>query len=396
MAVDRAAMTVAAPIIQREFDFTLTEMSIILTAFTWAYALFQVPGGLVTRRLGPRRTLALAGLWWSFFTFVTPYAATILMFVVLRILLGAGQAADWPASVTAIARWFPVEERSRANSFLLGGIYMGSFLGTPIVVAIAGAHGWQAPFHVFAVIGAVLAIVWWFVYGPERDTQSSEEVDEAPDGGQRVRTFLRVPGFWLLGLQYSFLTLIISFFNIWMPTYLVEARGISFASMGPLAALPWGALVATVFLSGILNDRLIRDWADRRRMAVIGFIVAAIALMVGALTPSVAGMLIWMCVSLGAVGFVQTQVWAATQDYGGVNVPAVSAFVNMCGIAAGALGPILTTLLVGIGGNWGIALAVLGAASALGAICWMFLRPEIPLDSHRSIATPSSCEEIAK
>lgn len=402
MSLDRSAMTVSAPLIQQEYGYSLNQMSVILVAFTWAYALFQVPGGMLAKRFGPRRVLALAGLWWSVFTFLTPYGATFLGLVLIRILLGVGQAADWPSSVLALQRWFPHHERSRANSFLLAGLYLGSFIGSPIIVGIAARFGWQASFHVFAVVGVLLSVAWYvFVRDHPADARGvndaenrlitsdagpEEQVADRPLG---ARAFLSSVQFWAVGLQYGLLVLIQSFFTIWLPTYLVQARGISFKSMGFLGALPWGAMIIGVFGTGLLNDRVLRTWRARTTLACVGFLVSAVALTIGALTPGNAGMIAWMCLSLGAVGVVQVQVWAACQDLGGRHSATVAGFTNLCGNLTGAFGPLFTSLLVGIGGSWSIALAVTAGAGLLGIVCWLFVHPERPLELQQPEVRPA-------
>ena len=392
MSMDRAAMTAAAPVIQRELGFSVTQMSVILTAFWWAYALFQVPGGLVTRRFGPRKTLALAGLWWSVFTFVTPYGVVFLGFVLIRAVLGVGQAADWPASVYTLHRWFPKREQSRANSLLLCGLYMGNVVGTPLVVWIMTTFGWHQVFHVFAVLGAVLAGLWWWLARDEprgHPRISADEVAyiEAGRPGDDVdgkaslpwRAFFGSRQFWAIGAQYACLLLIQSFFLTWLPTYLVEARGLSLKQMGWLGSLPWIAMLIGVFGVGALNDRLVRGWPARIRLAAAGYLVAAACLVLGALTASIPLMMVFLCLSLGSVGMVQVQVWAACQDLGREHTATVTGWTNLCGNLMNAAGPLFTGILVGIGGNWLLALAILAVAGMLGAGCWFFVHPERPL-----------------
>lgn len=392
MSLDRTAMTVSAPIIQAHYHFSLNQMSIVLTAFTWAYALFQVPGGMLVRRFGPRVVLALAGLWWSVFTFLTPYGGVFLGFVVIRILLGIGQAADWPSSVSGLQKWFPHRERSRANSLLLAGLYLGSFIGSPIIVWVANMWGWQSSFHIFAIVGALLSVAWWLavrddpakirgVNQAEADLIRSDVGPLVPvDRKLGARAFLGSGQFWAIGIQYALLVLIQSFFTTWLPTYLVQARHLSFTNMGFLGALPWGAMILGVFATGYANDRLFTTWRSRKYLAMAGFLVAAVALAIGALSPGTASLMVWLCISLGSIGVVQVQVWAGCQDLGGRHAPTVTGFTNFCGNFMAAFGPIFTSLMVGIGGNWSLALIIMAGAGILGIVCWLFVRPEKPLE----------------
>lgn len=410
MSLDRTAMTVAAPLVQKSYGFDLNQMAYILSAFTIAYAACQVFGAMLVDRFGARWVLTVAGLWWSICTFLTPFGGVFAGFIVIRFLLGIGQAADWPASVRVLHSWFPRSERSRGNSLLLIGLYLGAFVGTPIVAWIAQTWGWQSPFHTFAAIGAGLALLWWVI---ARDAPSQhrgvtsrelalinagqEDVGQIRREKLRFTDFVGSVQFWAMGIGYAMLIMIQAFFVVWLPTYLVQARGMSFMSMGFLAALPWGAMMLTVFVASVLNDRLFVTWSQRTKVAIGGFIVAAAALAVGALTPDNAWMLVLLCVSLGAVGVVQVQVWAGCQDLGGERSATVSGFTNLCGNAAAAFGPIFTAFLVGLGKNWVTALVVMALAGLLGIVCWLFIQPDRPLQASR-IANPEDaggCESVA-
>lgn len=390
MSLDRTAMTVAAPAIQESQHFSIDQMSVILTAFAWAYALFQVPGGLLAERFGPRKVLAFAGAWWSVFTFLTPYGSVFLGFVLVRILLGLGQAADWPTSVMTLHRWFPARERSRGNSLLLAGLYLGPFVGTPIVAWIVNRSGWEQPFHIFAVLGLVLALAWyWFVRDEpaQHPRISRAEVEHIEAGREHDvsapklswRAFLRSGQFWAVGMQYAFLILIQGFFVTWLPTYLVQAKGFSLTEMGFAGSLPWAAMIVAVFGTGALIDHRRLSWDARTRIAIAGFAVAAVTLTVGALADGKVATIAWLCVSLGAVGCVQVQVWGACQDLGGHYSATVTGWTNTWGNLTGAAGPLFTGLLVGIGASWGIALGVLSGAALLGALSWRFVHADRPL-----------------
>lgn len=393
MSLDRTAMTVAAPAVQDAHGFSLVQMSVIITAFAWAYALFQVPGGALAQRFGPRKVLALAGAWWSIFTFLTPYGAVFLGFVVLRVLLGMGQAADWPSSVLTLQRWFPKSEQSRGNSLLLAGLYLGNVIGTPLVAWIVAGMGWQWAFHIFAALGLLLSAAWWwYVRDEPRDHRGANpaevahiEAERGDPAEKRVklswRAFARSGQFWAVGIEYAFLLLIQGFYVTWLPTYLVQARDMSLKEMGIAGSLPWVAMIVCVFGTSAVNDRLLRTWRARVRVAVSGYLVSASFLVLGAVVHGTVLTMALLCVSLGAVGVVQVQVWAACQDLGGKYAGTVSGWTNLWGNLTGAAGPLFTGVLVGIGGNWGIALVVLAIAGFLGGLTWFFVHPERPLQA---------------
>jgi ACS family glucarate transporter-like MFS transporter len=395
MSLDRTAIVVAAPAIQREFGFTLVQMSWILTSFAWTYAALQVPSGWLAERYGPRRMLYWANLLWSVLTAAIPLAGNFTGFVALRAMLGVGQSADWPSSIVAIRRWFPHSERAKGNSILLGGLYLGPIAAAPITTWTILNFGWQWAFYGFGLLGLLLGVVWWLWFRDNPADHPSITAAEASHiaAGQHDAhipvprgAFVRClaePRFWAIGMQYFCLVLIQSFYTTWLPTYLVNERQFSLASMGVYASLPWVAMFASVFLTGAVGDAVLRRtgsiWAARVPLAMGGFVVGALALIVAARTADVAAMMALLCVSLAAVGVTQVSIWPSTQDLGGAATGIVSGWTNCWGNAAGAVGPVLTAYLVRWTGSWSSALLAVAAAGIVGAALWLVVHPQRPL-----------------
>lgn len=399
MALDRTNIAVSAPVIEKTFHFSLIQMSLILSSFAWTYAIFQIPGGIMTERLGSRRMLSFADFWWSIWTAATALGSTVASFVGIRGLLGIGQATDWSASVNSIKRWFPNNERARANSILLGGLYLGPIIGTPLTVAIVVGMGWRASFYIYAAAGLIVGAMWWYFYrdrpqnhpsvSPEElayieagyDMQNSADVSR----GRDWKRFLSSYRFWAFGLQYFFLIFIQGFFTTWLPTYLVKSRGFSLTSMGFAASLPWVALFAMVFITGAWQDRVLARTGSKLKartpFAVAGFILAAVFLIIASRISSHWLMIIFLMGSLGSVGMVQVSIWPSCTDLGGNMTGSVTGWTNFWGNLSGALGPIITAFLVTLTSSWSTALTVLSIAALVGAALWLLVRPDRPLES---------------
>ena len=392
MSLDRTAMTVAAPTIQHEYGFSLVEMSWILTAFSWTYALLQVPAGWLAERFGPRRMLYWANVLWSLLTAATPLGFNLGSFIFIRALLGVGQSADWPSSIVAIRRWFPHSERGKGNSILLGGLYLGPIAAAPITTWVILHFGWPWAFYSFGLVGIVLGLAWWLWF---RDSPAEHPAITPAEAayiraGQHDHAATIPPGvflrclpdfrFWAIGVQYFFLVMIQSFYTTWLPTYLVNERKVSLAAMGIYASLPWVAMFASVFLTGALGDVILRRtgsiWAARVPLAIGGFAVSALALMAAAVTADVVPMMALLCVSLAAVGVTQVSIWPSTQDLGGAATGIVSGWTNFWGNAAGVAGPVLTAYLVRWTGSWSGALIGIALSGVAGALLWLMVHPE--------------------
>lgn len=396
MSLDRTNMTVSAPIIQKEFHFTLLQMSVILTSFSWTYAFLQVPAGMLAERFGARRLLTIANLWWSLFTILTPFGWSAASLVVIRALLGVGQAADWPSSVHALRRWFPDAERGKANSILLGGLYLGPIIGSPLTILVVVHLGWRWAFYLYGAAGLITAAAWWLFFrdrpGESRYMSAAEEQHielgqlAHETGREGVGTWLRFlpqPRFWAIGLQYFFLILIQSFYTTWLPTYLAQQRHFSLAAMGIASALPWVAMFAMVFITGALTDMVYRrtgsKWMARVPFAIAGFVISAGFLILASRVASPTLLVIFLMVSLAGVGLTQVAIWSSTQDLAPTMTGSVSGWTNFWGNFAAALGPIFTAALVGLTTSWTSSLLVMAVAGFAGAFLWLFVHPQRPL-----------------
>ena len=145
-------------------------MGWVLGIFGWTYALFEIPGGWLADRIGPRRVLMRIVLWWSFFTAATGWAWNFTSLIVARALFGAGEAGCYPSLTRVFTIWLPRQERERAQAMLwLVSRWSGAF--TPLLVVwVLSFVSWRRAFELFGVLGAVWAIAfyWWYRDAPGR------------------------------------------------------------------------------------------------------------------------------------------------------------------------------------------------------------------------------------
>ena len=395
--VDRVAISVAVPFIRQDLGLTPVQMGWALAAFAWAYALFEIPGGWMGDRIGPRRVLMRIVLWWSVFTAATGWAWNGMSLIVIRGMFGAGEAGAFPNLTRVFTTWLPVKERERAQATLwMATRVSGAF--TPVLVAtLIGAIGWRRTFEVFGLIGVVWAILFyrWFRDTPgEHPAVNQAELALLPPardtaiahGGVPFGLIFSRPSVWLLSIQYMCLAYGWWFYVNWLPTDLRDARGASLRMGALLAGLPLLLGGLGCLVSATIIPRLARATGSvslaRRIVAITGFLGASASIFVftGVEDPRRA-MLV-----LGFAGFfndfVMPAAWASTIDIGGRYSGTVSGAMNMMGSIAGAVSvTVVGYLLMATGGDWTMTFYISSAIYFVGAICWLFLDSHTPIES---------------
>ena len=393
--MDRGVISVAAPKIQEEFGFSLITMGWILGLFQWGYAIFQIPGGWLGDRFGPRRVLSGIVIWWSVFTALTATVWSAPSMAAARFLFGCGEAGAFPNATRSLSRWMLPSERGFAQGLTHAGARLGGALTPLIVVGIIALHGWRAPFFIFSGVDIVWAIVWFFYY---RDTPAEHRGVNAAEralieGGlgalparSRVsppwRLILRSPQMWLLAAMYACYAFDFGMVLAWFPKYLTAERGFSMKEMGVYASLPLLAGVLGGISGGSVSDLLIRKTGNlklaRRVVAVTGFVLAAGLLPVAVLATDPVVSVALFSAAVFALELTVGTSWAVTLDIGGEFAGSVSALMNTGGNLAGAFATTLTGYLVTIYG-WDAAFFVLAALAALAAVLFLRIDASRPL-----------------
>ncbi|MBU3077626.1 MFS transporter [Sphingomonas sp. XMGL2] len=383
--MDRVVISTAAPSIQREFGLTKETMGWILGAFQISYALFQIPGGWLGDKFGPRKALTAVVVWWSSFTAVTAATWSAGSMIVARFLFGMGEAGAFPIATRSLSRWMLPAERGFAQGVTHAGSRLGGAI-TPVFVALLIADfGWRSPFLIFAAIGLGWAALWFLFY---RDTPAEhrgvndaeramieDAIGRVAPVGAKHRVpwgrILSAPQMWLLSCMYFCYGWGIVTFLQWFPTYLSDARGFDLKTMGLAASMPLFAGVAGDLAGGWVSDLLFRRSGAlamaRRVVLLLGFATAAIAVPLAALTADPVVAIAWFGLAVFGLELVVGVAWAITLDIGGEYAGSVSAVMNTFGNAAGAIAAVATGYIVAHQG-WNAAFFVIAGLAAVGAL----------------------------
>jgi sugar phosphate permease len=397
--LDRVSMSNTAPLISREFGFSKATMGVIFSAFVWAYALFQVPGGWLGDRFGPRKVLTAIMVYRMVIAGLTTLALGFSSFWVVRFMLGVGEAGAFPTATRAMQMWFPRQERGLVQGVSHAASRFGAAIGPPLAVAIMIHYGWRMVFYVIGFVSLAWSLLFLLTYRntPEEHKDVSRNelahirgVNEAGGireaSGQKRPTvpwkiLLKHPNMWALMCGYFTYLYCLWIFLSWLPSYLVSYRGFTLLKMGSYAALPLGAGVFGDAVGGWLTDFLLVKTANvkfaRRSVAIMGMLGCGGFILPAALTASPYTAV--YCLT-GAMFFLETIIgpsWAVPMDIGGQYSGTVSGMMNMGGQIGGALSPTVFGILVARG-SWIAPFVVAACLLFVGAGIWAFwIDPEV-------------------
>jgi MFS family permease len=403
MYIDRVCISLTAPLMRRDLGLTPIEMGWVFSIFGWAYAFFEIPGGWLGDRIGPRRVLMRIVLWWSFFTAATGWAWNLGSLLLTRGLFGMGEAGCFPNLTRVFTTWLPAKDRERAQAALwLSARWAGAL--TPLLVAyVLEFVTWRRAFEIFGALGVVWSVVFYRWYRDDPRTHPSVNAAELallPPAHETAVASGQTPwglifssrSVWLLSLQYACLSYGWWFYVTWLPTYLRDVRGTGVKMGALLAGLPLLLGGVGCLISAALIPRVARATGSvalaRRIVAVTGFMGASASIFI---FTSVGNPITAMIV-LGFAGlfndFVMPAAWAGCMDVGGRYAGTVSGTMNTMGSVAGALSPlVIGYLLAWTNQNWTLTFYVSASVYSLGAVCWLFLDAHTPLE--KSATAPS-------
>jgi ACS family glucarate transporter-like MFS transporter len=394
--IDRVCISQAAPLISRDLNFTKEQMAYVFSAFTLAYALFEIPGGWLGDRMGARRVLMRIVVWWSVFTAATGLVWNFASIVSTRFLFGMGEAGCFPNLTKSFTTWLPSKERVNAQGILWMSARWGGAFTPLLVVWVMKVMNWRHAFMTFGAVGLIWAILFyrWYRDNP-RDNKSInaaelsliEESQHLASSHSNVPwgKFLRSQQVWLICFQYFCLSYGWYFYITWLPTYLQEARHLSMGGGALLSTLPLFLGGCGSFVCGIFYPTLNRWTHDvgksRRLMAYVGFTGATGFLLLSSLIKDATFAMIAMGIASFSNDLVMPGSWAACMDVGGKYAGTLSGAMNMMGNLGGVLSPLaIGYILTNTHNNWSLTFYVSAAVYFAGIFFWLFLDPVTTLE----------------
>jgi ACS family D-galactonate transporter-like MFS transporter len=381
--VDRSNLSLAVPLLERQFTFSSLRAGELLSAFFWTYALVQFFGiaGWLTDRYSAGWVLMGGYLLWSLAMACLGLAPSYIALFALQLVLGMGESVAYPCYSRIFAA-MPQEHRGRANAFIDAGTKLGPAAGAFLGGMVLVHYGWRMLFLAFGIGALVWIVPWYFAMprGQQAPTQSAVKQPSSTNPGAEpsILKMLRLRCAWgalighFCGNYFYYLVL------AWLPTYLVQEEHLSIRAMSRLTAAVFLLIACTTVLAGWISDRLIArgnsPTAVRLTLVAGGQATASILLALTVVHGHrliALGLLAIACIGHG--GYASNH-WAIAQTLAGPKMAGrwsslQNGFANFSGIAA----PWLTGLIVQTRGSARLAFAVTGAVALIGAASWIFL-----------------------
>jgi ACS family D-galactonate transporter-like MFS transporter len=389
--LDRTLLSVAAPAMASDLHLNAATLGIVFSAFSWSYALAQIPGGLALDRWGTRLTYFLSITIWSALTALQGATLGLWTLLATRLGLGVAEAPCFPANSRVLVTWFPRAERARANSVYSVGMYFGIAFLSPLLFWITATFGWRVLFASVGGIGIVFGFIWWRLY---RDPQDHPTVNAAElalieaDGGytgkQVSMPFSWSSIGWLLrhrqiagasiGQFATNSTLV--FFLTWFPTYLSVERHMGWIKVGFFAVLPFIAASVGVLVGGQLSDWLVRRTNSLtlgRKLPVVTGLLMSSTIVSAIFLESDAMVIAIMSLAFFGQG-LSNLGWTLLSEVAPVNMIGLTGGVfNLCTNLAGIVTPIVIGVIVQQTGSFYGGLAFITAMALLGVLSYVFI-----------------------
>jgi MFS family permease len=404
-SLDRATLAIANPLIRHDLGISLGQMGILLSAFFWAYAWSQLPLGLVMDRVGPRRMLGWAVLFWSLMQGLAGLVAGFWQLFTLRLLLGTGEAPQVPSCTKVVRTWFGPKDRGIPTATFTGSFQIATAFAAPLLTWLMLSLSWRWMFLIMGIAGLVAGSAWFIFYRDPGKVPLDEEdhVYLTQDGKSsngpmtfaRWRRLLGLRTTWgvLLGfIGYNYLDTI---YRVWLPGYLEIQHHLSIARTGVVATIPLTCAILGSFCGGGFADFLARRGLSPINAGRIPCIVGTSVLVLATIALAFVGDLTLAVIFLSLASWAGHMSGSSAWVLVGAAAPpsaigSLGGMHNCVGSTAGALAAIITGYIVQITGSFFLALIIGTFVAFVAALAYVILpgRPIEPeqLDAQAPVA----------
>jgi ACS family glucarate transporter-like MFS transporter len=381
------------------------QLGIIFSAFAAGYTLFQLPGGMVGDRFGPRYTITGIAIAWTILTVITAVvppagvwsvSAIVAALVVTRVFVGITNGPFFPVAYGGtMATWFPVRQWGTANGLGVAGMTLGAAATGPMLVWLMESYGWRGALLITAPCGLLLAaLYYWFSTDNPADHPRIRPAElelirsDRPPGENSTEKgawlkALRNRNILLLSLSYFCMNYVFYLFFSWFYYYLINVKQFAPADAAVFVAAQWVLGAIGGIAGGFGCDLLVRRLGLRhgpRLLAMTSLILSGVFLYMGAMSDNITVVVVTLCASFGFTQISDSPFWVATLGvsgrHGAVATGVLNTGGNIPGIVGGLMVPFLANWL-----GWPAAIASGSVFAITGGALWFFVRADEPMVS---------------
>jgi len=385
--VDRVNVSTAAASFQKEFSLSKTQLGGVFSAFAYFYLVFQVVGGWLGDKFGPRKTLTVCALVWAGATILSGLATGLTSLFLARMLLGLGEGATFPTATRAMASWFSPEKRGFAQGFTHAFARLGNAVTPPLVVALMTATSWRGSFIILGCVSLVW-VLWWAISFRDNPADhphiTQEELNQLPEYRQfkdrpKVpwgRLFKRMMPVTITYFCYGW---ILWLFLSWIPQYFLHSYHLDLKKSAVFASGVFFAGVLGDWFGGVYSDHLFKKTGNlntaRRNVVVVCFLLTFASLFPLWLVHDLTVSAICLSCAFFCVEFTIGPMWAIPMDIAPKFSGTASGMMNTGSAAAAIISPLLGGWMIDTTGNWEMPFIVSMALMLLGSITAFAMKP---------------------
>ncbi len=387
--LDRSTISIANPEIRKEFGISAAQFGALQSAWSIAFAITQIPVGLLIDRLGPGMLLGFSMIFWSMAVAAGGFASNYTQLFIARAALGVTESPAYPTAVRVTSDWFQVGDRGAPSGVFNMGANIGTAIGPPLLTALMLTFGWRYMFIAMGAVGIGASLLWFWLYrDPSKAVLSSKdaayfEANKARRSGTPItaRQWSRLFRFrttWAMVLGAFCSGYGVWMYVTWLPGYLEGQHHISIARTGYLASIPLICSIIGSFCGGFASDRLILHGVPlvkaRKLPAALGYLASGLFTALAAGSNEPASAILWISLAMFFLWFAVAAKWTlvtavSPQDY----CASCSSIQNFGGFLGGACSPVLTGLIVDQTGSFVMALAIGGVMMTAAAAIFYFM-----------------------
>ncbi len=397
----RAGISAAKSEMAHDLGINDVSFGLVFGAFALGYAVFMLPCGLLADRWGPRKSLALSVFFWALFTLMTGLVSGVVLRISIRFFFGLAEAGVYPQATRALHNWTLPRQRGLALGLLNMGSRLGAGFGLAATPYFVQRLGWRHCFVLLGIFGTIWAAVWflWFRDKPNASSQSDEDDEQPANVKSRStpwipwRAFLTSRNFYLVLYQYFASQFTFFICLSWLLPFLRSRYGVSTSEAGLYASIPLCCGALTMWVGGSVVDWIYKSghWKLSRSLpAMIGFGLAAAALLPAPFMPTPASFILCFAVTTCGVDLAVSPSWTVCCDVGGSYSGTLSAAMNTMGAIGSLVSSLLFPILMGWTGNIRVYFGVAALLNVIAMICWKFIEPSRSLRPPTRLSSPAS------